>query len=818
MKKINYVFILLFFLVSVAGNSQVRTFGHIKGIVQDQNRNPSEGSIVSLLKAVDLSLIKTVFTETDGRFEFFLLESDSFKIIINQPGFKNYTSPTHHINTKDSVLNLSPIQLEAEAKNLQEVSITTKVPFVERKIDRTIINPEALISNAGGNAMDVLSKSPGIMVDENGNIKLKGKGGVMILIDDKPTYLSGSALEGFLKSLPAASIKHIEIMTNPPAHYEAAGNAGIINIKTKKNKLKGFNGNLSTNYAQGRYPRSNQNLGLNYTNKKISVFSNLSYGVFNGFHDLTIQRKYKNEDGTIKSVFDQNTYIKPSSQSYNARLGLDYYLSDRTTLGISSRGMFDASRVSSFNKANFINGDGTLNSLVIADNYETTDFKNGSLNLNFRHTFDSTGKMLTADLDYVAYATTINQSYKNDVYLPDGTNTYKDVQNGILPSEINIYAFKVDYTHPLKKDAKFDAGLKTSYTQTDNDAVYTITQDNVTQNNYNLSNHFKYDEMINAAYANYAKGFKRMDLQVGLRFESTQLDGRQLGNILKPASEFNRMYNSLFPTLFWSYKLDTASNNVITFSFGRRINRPFYQDLNPFIRPLDKYTFYEGNPYLRPTFAHNLSLAYGYKSLFTTTFSYNNTMNQIQETIEINNGIYYSRPGNIGSSVQYNLSLEASLPVKKWLTTTIYSEVQYAEYKSKLYTETLNAKGTYWYINVNNSFTFKKGWSAELSGEYITNFIDSQFSFGDFGDMTIGLQKKVFSDKGSLKFSLSDVLYTNRIRGRINNLYLTDANWFGPRDTRVASVTFSYRFGKMTNNKPKHTGSGSDTEQGRVKK
>lgn len=817
MKKQKPIFFVLIFL-AVSANSQINTPGRLKGLVQEESMKPSEGAIVSLLKASNLSLVKTSFTENDGRFEFTSLEADSFKLLISQPGFKNYTSPTYFISAKDSVVNLQPIRLETEGKNLQEVSVTTKLPFVERKIDRTIINPEALISNAGGNAMDVLSKSPGIMVDENGNIKLKGKGGVTVYIDDKPTYLTGTALESFLKSLPSAAIKHIEIMTNPPAHYEAAGNAGIINIRTKKNKLKGFNGNLSANYAQGRYPRSYENLGLNFTNKKISVFSNLSYGFYNSFHDLTIQRKYKNEDGTIQSIFDQNTYIKPSGQSLNGRLGLDYYLGDKTTLGISSRGMLDASHVSSYNKANFINGDGSLNSLVIADNNEKTDFKNGSLNLNLRHTFDSTGKMLTADLDYVAYATTIDQSYKNDVYSSDGTNTYKDEQNGKLPSQINIYAFKMDYTHPFKKNAKLDAGLKSSYTQTDNDAIYTITQNNITQYNYNLSNHFKYDEMINAAYVNYAKGFKRMDLQAGLRFESTQLDGRQLGNVMKPASDFKRLYNSLFPTLFWSYKLDTASNHILTFSFGRRINRPYYQDLNPFIRPLDKYTFYEGNPYLRPTFAHNLSLAYSYKSLFTTTFSYNNTLNQIQETIEINEGIYYSRPGNIGSSVQYNLSFEASIPVQKWLTTTIYSEVQHAEYKSKLYTETLNAKGTYWYINANNSFVFKKGWSAELSGEYITNFIDSQFSFGDFGHITIGLQKKILSDRGSLKFSLSDVLWTNRIRGRINNLYLTDANWYGPRDTRVGSITFSYRFGKMTNSKPKHTGSGSETEQGRVKK
>lgn len=810
-----YLICFVFLVCSLS--SQTNQTSQVNGLVVDSDKKPIEGAVVSLLKAKDLSLVKTLFTEADGSFECAAFVADSFKISVTQLGFKNYLSSSLFASENQRVVNLGTLQLEIEGKKLDEITVTTKIPFVERKIDRTVINPEALISNAGGNAMDVLAKAPGIMVDENGNIKLKGKSGVTVFIDDKPTYLTGTELESYLKSLPAESIKQIDIMVNPPAHYEAAGNAGIINIKTKKSKLKGFNGNVSSNYSQGRYARTNNNLSLNYTNKRVTVFSNFNYGIHSGYHDLTIQRKYKNEDLSLKSVFTQNTYIQPTSQSLGGKLGMDYYVNDKTTIGIMWRGILNSGLKKSFNKADFLFPDPSQNNIVIADNKEESTFKNGTLNLNLRHQFDSTGKLLTVDLDYVAYATHLNQFYKNDVYAVNGFNTYNDQQHGDLPSEIKIYAFKTDYSQPFKNNAKFDAGLKTSYTQTDNDAIYTITQNNVTQNNYNLSNHFMYDEMINAGYINYSKGFKRMDVQAGLRFESTLLDGRQLGNVAKPASEFTRNYNSLFPTMYWSYKLDTAAQNILVLSYGRRINRPFYKDLNPFISPLDKYTFYEGNPFLRPTFVHNLSLAYSFKDFLTATFSYNNHTNQIQETIEINNGIYYSRPGNIGSSVQYNFSLEGSIPLAKWLTTNFYSEVQYAEYKSKLYTQDLNARGTYWYINVNNSFNFGKGWAGELSGEYITNFIDSQFSFGDFGSINLGLQKKIFKDKGSLKFSLSDALFTNRIRGRINNLYLTNAIWYGPRDTRVVSITFSYRFGKMNNSKPKHTGSGSDSEQGRVK-
>lgn len=817
MKKNIYSIILI--LLSIF-SSQVlaQTNGKINGVVKDSTGKVAEGIIVSLLNINTKILIKTSFTDEIGKYEFLDLTLDSFCISIVNIGYQPYLSELIFFNTSTNEYIVPDVQLKASKTiQLSEVNVVSKIPFVERKLDRTIINPDALISNAGGNAMDVLSKSPGIMVDENGGIKLKGKSGVMILIDDKPTYLTGSELENYLKSLPSSAIKQIEIMTNPPAQYEAAGNAGIINIKTKKSKLKGINGNVSLNYGQGRYHKTNDNFSLNFSNKKIAIFSNISYGNNIGFHDLTIERIYKNDDLSTKSIFNQNTYIKPNSKSYNARVGLDYYISDKTTIGITTKGLINEMYMTSFNAARSLNADESLNSIIIGDNSEEELFKNGTINLNIRHQFDSLGKSITADVDYVAYSTKTNQTYKNDVYLPDNTNIYKDIQTGYLPSDITIYAFKSDYTHPFKKELKFDAGIKTSYTKTDNKAEYFITQNDTTQNNYNLSNHFIYDEMINAAYINLSKSYKRIQFQTGLRFESTTLNGKQLGNPIKPASEFTNNYNNLFPTAFLSYQLDTASNHTLTLSYGKRINRPFYKDLNPFSSPLDKFTFYEGNPFLKPTFAHNFSLAYGFKEFFSITFSYSNSSNQIQETIEINNGIYYSRPGNIGSAVLYNLSVETTIPIKKWITTSIYSEVVYSEFKSKLYTQTLNSKGTYWYGYINNSFQFKKGWSAELNGEYITNFIDSQFLFGDYGSINIGIQKKILKEAGSLRFNISDVLFTNKIRGRINNLYLTDANWYGPRETRVASITFSYRFGKNLNSKPKHAGSGSEAEQNRVK-
>lgn len=813
------VWVRLFFLIAIVcgpslfGQKEVR----ISGTITDSAGKAMSDVLVSLLKQKGESLIKSTFSEVDGHFEFNSNIRDSLVIFIMQPGYTKYKSKVFIPDSQQTSILLPGITLLAETKTLQEVTVSTKLNFIERKADRTIVNPDALISAAGNSAFDVLAKSPGIIIDQNGNIKLKGKSGVLVLIDDKPTYLSGTELENYLRTLPAANVKQFELMPNPPAHYEAAGNAGIINIRTKKNRLKGINGSVSLNYGQGRYARSNDNLMLNYTSKKYSLFSTLNYNLLNRFQDLNIYRRYKNNDESTRSTFGQNTYIKINTSAYSARLGGDYYLTDKTTIGASTKGLLNLAAVGKYNYAQVKDSSNQLSSIVIADNRDKTRFTNGTFNINLRHQLDSSGKLITCDADYVTYSTDFRQTFNNFIKTPSGAISYEDLQNGNSPLRISIYAFKSDYTQSINNNAKLDAGIKSAYTETNNKAQYQKTLAGVTSPNYALSNQFLYNEWINAAYVNFTQSRKHVDIQAGLRFESTLLKGQQLGNPLIPASTFSRDYHNLFPTLFVSWKLDSLSRHIVNLNYGRRIDRAFYKDLNPFVSPLDQYTFYSGNPYLQPSFTHNAGLSYSFKNAFTLSFNYSNTNNKIQETIEINNGIYYSRPGNIGSSEVFNLSAEAGIPFAKWLNTSVYSELVYAEYRSKLYTETLNSKGTYWYINITNAIQLKKGWSAELSGEYLSNLIDSQFAFGDYGHGTVGIQKRILKDKGSLKVSVSDVLYSMRIRGTINNLRQTDANWTSLMDSRVVAFTFSYRFGKPMGNKPRHNGSGSDSEQKRVK-
>ncbi len=789
----------------------------ITGKLTDEQDTPVELANVVLKTAADTAVVGLVYSEANGAYAFEGLAAQTYVLEITYVGFEKWTSEPIKINQNTPVVQMPVIKLRQSAALLKEATVTAKAQYIERKIDRTVVNVDALIANAGSSALEALERSPGISLDPNGTLKLKGRAGVLVFIDDKPTYLSGTELENYLRSIPASNIKQIEIMTNPPAKYEAAGNAGVINIITKRNKLPGFNGNAVLNFTRGQYSRSNNSLNLNINRQKFSLYTNLNAGIRNSFQDLNINRYYKNPDLTPSSSFSQNSYIQPSSHTVNAKIGLDYYLSDKTTLGVVVKGLLNPGEVDTDNFAAVLNPQQDTLQTIIADNKQKNRFSNGTYNINLRHNLDSLGSNIIIDADYVTYSSDNDQVFKNYLYDSNGSLTYSDLINGSLPSSIAIYAAKADYTKPLKGNSKFEAGWKSAFTKTDNEAAYTNTVENITTIDYDLSNRFLYDEWIHAAYVNYAKSFGKIEFQLGLRAETTRLKGNQLGNAERPGSKFSRSYTNVFPTFFASWHLDSLDRNVLTFSYGKRIDRPFFQDLNPFISPLDKFTFYSGNPDLLPTYSNNLSLSHSFKGFINTTLNYSKTIDGINETLEIADGIYYSRPGNIANSEAISLSLDATISVAKWYNIMLYAEAGYLSYESQLYTEQLNSGGDYQYISLNNSLQLGKGWSAEVRGDYQSNIVSAQLLIKSWGTLNMAVAKKILKDAGSLKLSANDLLYTRRSDGIINNLRLTDADWNSDLDSRNVSLTFSYRFGKTGNNRPKHTGSGSESEQNRVK-
>jgi len=761
--------------------------------------------------------VKSTLSDEKGAFVLDKISFGTYKLMVSMTGFSKYSSAAIIIiNEENHNSYVGTVKLANVPANLQGVTVTAQRPPVERKIDRTVVNADQLVSAAGSTAMDVLERSPGVSVDNNGVISLKGKNGVTIFVDDKPTYLSGTDLENYLRSLPSSSIDQIELMTNPPAKYDAAGGGGVINIRLKRTKQRGFNGSLNTAYTQGVYAKTNNSFNFNYRSGKYNAFGTLTQNYATNFSDLTINRHFKNPDGSRDYDFLQSTYIKPSSLAVSAKVGADYYANEKSTFGIVLTGVTRKGQRNNDNSSKILNEAYQLDSTIVAHNTQDNSFENGGINLNFRRRSGKNGPEFAVDADYIRYGTSNIQAFNNYTYLPNNTLSEQDRLAGDLPAGIDIYSLKADYTHPLKKSWKVDAGVKSSYTKTDNVADYFSTVNNVTKPDYDKTNHFIYKETIHAAYIKDSYERKRWSLQLGLRTEYTLSNGRQLGNAVKADSAFKRTYASLFPTAYLNYKLDSAGNHTLTLDYGRRINRPYYQDLNPFISPLDKFTYYVGNPFLLPAYTHNVQLSYSYKNRITVGFQYSSTLNNTNETIEIVNGTYYSRPGNIGRVTNISGSLEGDLSLRKWLNFGFYTEVTNIHSETAFYTGFLNTQGTFWFVQPNIRFTFKKGWSAQIDGVYQTDLTANQFILLKRGRLNAGVSKKV-STALTVRAAVNDILYTNINRGIINYLANTEANWRNAYDSRTVTIALAYRFGKAIADLRKHNQNSAQQEQNRIK-
>ncbi len=786
----------------------------LSGNVYAEPFKAADAATVMLLKVADSSLVKMAIADTDGRFVFEALGKDDYKLAITLLGYNKYESTPIHLDS--TALNVPDITLQQSGAMLKEVGITANKAFVIQKLDKTVVNVDGMISVAGLSVLDVLARSPGVQVGDDGAISLKGKQNVTVFIDGKPTYLSGTDLENYLKSLPSSTVDQLEIMTNPPAKYDAAGNGGIINIKTKKSNNRGFNAGITLGLTQGQLTRSNNSLNLNYRAGKINVFANFAYNLNNSFTDLDLGRTYTDASGLPTSYFQQNSYFKRHGNTFTLKAGADYYWSDKTTIGVVFTGMDRVSSQRNDAKSNLLNQQLQKDSVIVANNFDDIHFNNAGLNLNYRTQFNKTGHELTADADYISYRNRTNQTYYNYSFLPDGDMLSHDVLSGRLPSDIDIYSLKADYTLPLVKQIVFSVGAKSSFTHTDNTADYANTIDAITTPDYTKSNHFIYDENINAGYLNLSRETKHLSIQAGLRMENTTSKGHQLGNVMRADSSFNRNYTSLFPTVYLSYKFDSLATHQIGLNYGRRIDRPYYADLNPFISPIDKFTYYTGNPFLKPSFTQSVQLSHTYKNKFTTTLSYSKSKDDIDEAIQIVDGIYYSMPFNIGSKIVKSISVDGDFDPFKSLNVHVYSELTNIASKSALFDTQLSTSGTYWYINGNIKWALPHSWTIEGNGYYQTRLYNAQFILKSRWQMNLAVQKKV-SSKCTLRLGVNDIFYSSITNGIITNLVQAQASWRNKSDSRNVSLSFSYRLGKTFDDKRKHTSNGAESEQNRVK-
>ncbi len=787
----------------------------VTGIVRDTTNHPIDLATIALHSLPDSAVVKTTLTDSTGTFVLEGLKEGRYFVEVYAMDYAIYKGTAVTAKTADAIIRLAPVILLRSSMDLKEVQVTARKTLVVHKADRTVVNVDALVSAAGGTALDVLERSPGLQVDQNGNVTMRGKQGVTIYIDDRPTHLSGTDLANYLKSLPASALDQVELMPNPPANYDAAGNGGIINIKMKKNNIKGFNGSISMSINQGKLTRSNNSVNLNYRNNKISAYTNFSYGLANGFSDLDLYRTYKNTDNTPNTFFEQNTYFRNRGRYANLLAGADYYHSEKTTIGVILTAMGNAGTNTNDNTSNLFNNLHHPDSVIVAHNSEEMSFTNAGVNLNYRRKFNKDAK-ITADADYLVYRNNTNQENRSTGYLPPRIFQSEDTLRGKLPSKIDIYSFKADYTRPGIFKYTFAAGIKASLTQTDNLAEYTRYAPNTIETDYGKSNHFLYRENINAAYVNMNREIGNLSAQAGLRLENTINNGHQLGNAMKSDSSFTNNYTNLFPTFYLTYKFDSQATHQLGLNYGRRIDRPYYQDLNPFVSPWDKFTYYTGNPFLKPSFNHSIQLSHTYRNKLTTMFTYSYSKDNVDETIRIQNGIYYSMPGNIGSKTNITFAVDGDFDITKWLNLHAYSEVTNIESKSNFYTGTLYTNGAYWFIMGNIRVSPGKGWDLLADGYLQSRTYNAQFIIQTQWRVNAAVQKKL-TTRATLKLALNDICYSSMIRGKIGNLVLADAGWVNKRDSRNVSITFTYRFGKTIAGQEKYEAKGAETEKSRVK-
>jgi iron complex outermembrane receptor protein len=792
----------------------------IRGAVRDEKGTVLEAASVSLYKETDTIAFKNAVSDREGKFIFSAVPSGRFHLRVSAIGFGGMNGVEFSVISAKKGLDLPIVVLKRQNTELQSVAVVAKRPFIEQKSDRILVNVDASPANSGTSVMDVLEKSPGVSVDKDGNVSLKGKQGVTIMIDDRPTYMSGTQLATYLRSLPSSAIDQLEIMSNPSAKYDAAGNSGIINIKTKKNKAKGFNGSATLTYTQGEYAKPGGSLNLNYRLNKFNIFFNGGYTYWQGFQELDINRNYLDVGSKqINSIFTQNTHMIFLSPELNVKLGMDYFLDSKTTLGIVFSGYQNNETNHSESNIALKNPDNVVDSLLKSVGDIHSLWTNGTVNLNFRRQFDSSGRELTADADYIYYKSSSDQLFQNNTYDPNMNPLTSNTLSGELPSTINIFSFKTDYSHPFRHEFKLEAGLKTSFVATYNKANYFDGSGADKIPDTSKTNYFVYHENINAAYINLTKKYGKWNFQAGLRIENTNYDGHQFGNIYtvnNNDSSFKKSYVNAFPTAFVSYDLN--DKNSFNINFGRRIDRPDYGDLNPFLFFLDQYTYQAGNPYLQPQISTNIELSHTYHNMLTTTLNYSNTENFFAETFQQEGHATIVRRGNIGRRENAGISVSLNLSVTKYWSTTIYLNANYNHFTGQLYGEPLDVSAVTGMGNMTNMFKLGKGWSAELSGWYRTSGIEGQIYIQPLGQTSAALAKLIMKEKGTLKLGMRDIFYTQQVRGSID-FQQTEASFHNTRDSRQLSLTFTYRFGKAIKGpQNNHRAGAADDESSRLKK
>lgn len=775
----------------------------IRGKILDEDNQALPYATLQLLKN-DSSLLKIETSKGDGTFYFPNLKAENYYLSIS---FVGYRSVSRAVDLRVSNGNLKTIVLIKQSTELNEVEIVAEKHLIEIEPDKTVFNVSKNLSTTGDNGIELLRKAPGLQIDNNDNIVLEGKSGVNVYVNGKQRFLQGADLANYLKSLRAEEIEKVEIITQPSSKYDAAGNAGILNIVLRREKGLGTKGTLTNTFTYGDFARNNAAITLNHRAKKFATYGSFSHyeGKTSGFFNM-----YR-EQGT--NVFDGNLDSENEANNDRLNVGGDYYLSKNSTLSFSANANWNGNTNTTDSKTLISQTDDFIvDSILMAPNINDASVDNYTANLNYSYK-DTNGRSLGIDVDYVNFSSE-RDSYQPNIYTsPDEKVVLnQNINFQTTPIEIEVVSAKVDYEQKVGKGI-LAIGTKVSEVSTFNVFDFFDEVNGSRSLNINRSNTFDYEEVIAAAYLNYKTNYKKWKFQGGLRTEQTYSKGDLKSSTDVEDKVVKREYLNWFPSA--GITLQRNKNNSTALIYSRRIQRPNYQNLNPFESQLNELSFRRGNPFLQPQFTHNLKLSNTYKYTLNTSFTFTYINDYFAEVTEAEGDrISFINTRNVADQQVYNLSVSYPKKINEWWS--VYGNVYgYFTKFTANHPDFIPIDRLVYGGYAQSTFKLPNKYRLELSGWYSSPSIwRGTFLTKSIGALNLAVQKNWKSLTAKLSFN--DILYTIpwRANNRFGNLFLTGT---GGSDSRNVSFFLSYSFGQNDVKTARKRKSASEDEQKRMK-
>lgn len=781
----------------------------IHGAVTDPNKTPVGNANIILINALDSSEIANVVANEAGIYTFNNLMIGDYSIKATAIGFEPaYSSMLSVISSQDEI-DAGTLVMKTKGEQLDQVVVRAKKPLFEQKIDRTIINVKSSITSAGTTALDVLERSPGVVVNrQNGLISMAGKEGVVVMINGKINYMPVAAVVQMLAGMNAANIDKIELITTPPANYDAEGNAGFINIVLANNPDMGINGSVSLSLGYGKGERAAGSGNFNYRKNKINLYGDYSFSLDNMDQVFSFSRRVHLNAKELRNVTvsDRET----TQRNHLARLGFDYQLSKKTMVaGLVSMYNNKWSMDAINNNTISINGIPDTSLRIVND--EINHWKHYGANISVQHQF-SADERLTVNADYLYYHDNNPVNYFNSFFDKQGSLLFEEQTRSGKITPIHIWVGSLDYSKKLSKKVKMDAGIKGSTSKFKNNVlIEKLVQDDWVPDP-SLSAEYSLNEDIAAAYTSFnINTDSKTEIKAGLRYEYTNsnLGTAQTKNIV------DRQFGKLFPSIFVTRKINKSHS--IGLSYSRRITRPTFNDMAPFVIFIDPNTFFSGNPALKPAIGDIIKADYTFKRyLFSVSYNYNkDAIARFQTKIDpaTNKQLFSSE--NLSNVKTLSATLSVPLTITNWWSmqnnlTGTWQQVNTVYNNTDLRIEQKSIR-----INSAQSFTLPKDFAVELSGFYQTAGMFGTARLAAYGMLNAGIQKKI--GKGKLRFGVDDIfntfIFETSVKVPEQNL---DAEANYKFTQRTYRLTYTRSFGNDKLKEKRNRVTGAEEERGRV--